>query len=44
MNGLIMSSSFSDSLSHDDKFSVENYINSLSNFITECEPRLTIEF
>lgn len=37
-----MSGSFSDSPTHDDKFSIENYINGLSNFITECETPLTI--
>lgn len=38
-----MSISFSDSLTSDDKFRVEKFFNSLSNFITECETRLTIE-
>ena len=42
MKGLLMSGSFSDSPTHDDKFSIENYINGLSNFITECETPLTI--
>lgn len=37
-----MSGSFSDSPTHDDKFSIENYINGLSNFIIECETPLTI--
>lgn len=37
-----MSGSFSDSPTHDDKFSIENYINGLSNFITKCETPLTI--
>lgn len=37
-----MSGSFSDSPTHDDKFSIDNYINGLSNFITECETPLTI--
>jgi hypothetical protein len=42
MKGLLMSGSFSDSPTHDDKFSIENYINGLSNFIIECETPLTI--
>lgn len=42
MKGLLMSGSFSDSPTHDDKFSIENYINGLSNFITKCETPLTI--
>lgn len=42
MKGLLMSGSFSDSPTHDDKFSIENYINGLSNFITECETPLTL--
>lgn len=37
-----MSGSFSDSPTHDDKFSIENYINGLSNFIIECETPLTV--
>lgn len=45
MKVLNMSSSFFDSLTPDDKykFRVEKFINSLSNFITECETQLTIE-